>query len=113
MKFVEQHKSIIELKQDLAELSIKIKQLKTSPEFQNPIPNIKLQTEVWSLEEKYKNVENKIKKIESKTYEKEYLIKTGKILNQYYKLFQKNVKNTLFIKKDLLNLMKIFLIGFI
>jgi hypothetical protein len=93
-KFVDQHKSIIELKQDLTVLSNKIKELKSSKEFQNPIPNIKLQTEVWSLEEQYKSIETEIKKIESKTYEKEYLIKTGKILNQYYKLLDKEKEIT-------------------
>jgi hypothetical protein len=93
-KFVEQQKSLAELRQDLFELSSRIKHLKNIPEFQNPIPNIKLQTEVWALEEQCKNIENEIKKIESKTYEKEYLIKTGKILNQYYKLLDKEKEIT-------------------
>lgn len=103
-KFVEQQKSLAELRQDLFALSSRIKELKRSPEFQNPIPNIKLQTEVWSLEEQYKNIENEIKKIESKTYEKEYLIKTGKILNQYYKLLDKEKEITeKTSKRDFLN----------
>lgn len=103
-KFVEQQKSLAELRQDLFALSSRIKALNRSPEFQNPIPNIKLQTEVWSLEEQYKNIENKIKKIESKTYEKEYLIKTGKILNQYYKLLDKEKEITeKTSKRDFLN----------
>jgi hypothetical protein len=93
-KFVEQQKSLSELRQELSILSNRINALKLSPEFKNPIPNIKLQTEVWSLEEQYKNIENEIKKIESKTYEKEYLIKTGKILNQYYKLLDKEKEIT-------------------
>lgn len=103
-KFVEQQKSLAELRQDLFALSSRIKELKRSPEFQNPIPNIKLQTEVWSLEEQYKNIENEIKKIESKTYEKDYLIKTGKILNQYYKLLDKEKEITeKTSKRDFLN----------
>lgn len=93
-KFVEQHKSIVDLKQELDSLLNKISQIKCTPEFQSVIPNIKLQTEVWSLEEEYKNIENEIKKIESKKYEKEYLIKTGKILNQYYKLLNKEKEQT-------------------
>ena len=93
-KFVEQQKSVAELRQELLALSSKIKQLKNAPEFQNPIPNIKLQTEVWALEEQCKKIATEIKKIESKTYEKEYLIKTGKILNQYYKLLDKEKEMT-------------------
>lgn len=88
-KFLEKRKSLVELKGVLIELTEKIKKMKANPEFASPIPNVKLQTEVWALEEEYKHVESEIQKIESKTYEKEYLIKTGKILNQYYKLLNK------------------------
>ena len=93
-KFMDKRKSLTELKSELAELTKKITTLKALPEFLSPIPNVKLQTEVWSLEEEYKKVESEIKKIESKTYEKEYLIKTGKILNQYYKLLDKEKELT-------------------
>lgn len=93
-KFMDKRKSLTELKRELAELSKQITTLKTAPVFLSPIPNVKLQTEVWSLEEEYKNIDSEIKKIESKTYEKEYLIKTGKILNQYYKLLDKEKELT-------------------
>jgi hypothetical protein len=93
-KFVEKQKSLVELRNELSNLKQQIDQIKGTPDFNNPIPNIKLQTDVWGLEEQYKNIEAEIDKIENKTYEKDYLIKTGKILNQYYKLLNKEKEIT-------------------
>lgn len=85
-KFMEKRSSLSKLNKEKHILLDKITNIKQMPEYLNPMPNIKLQTELWALEEQYRNIESEIDKIDNNTYEKDYLIKTGKILNQYYKL---------------------------
>ena len=87
--FADKQKSLDTLVTEETELTNEINALKTIPEYNSPIPNLKLQTKIWGLEEKRKVLTDEIAKIKEHSYERNYLIKTGKILNKYYKLLNK------------------------
>ena len=73
----------------LAEINIKIQDIRAKPEYNSLIPDLRLQNEVWKLEQEIDDINVILKSITSRVDEKNYLIKTGKLLNKYYKLLGK------------------------
>lgn len=92
--FMDKQNSLSSLIDEQNELVNKLKELKRDPLYFSLFPDIKLQSQIWSLEEELRNKEIEISQINNKTYEKQYLIKTGKILNKYYKLLNKEKEIT-------------------
>jgi hypothetical protein len=92
--FIEKQKTLPELNQEYNDIFNEIRKLKMSPSYLSPIPDLKTQSTLWSLEEKLKTLEMDITNIQTKTNERTYLIKTGKILNKYYKLLNKEKELT-------------------
>ena len=52
----------------------------------SPILNILLQKQLWDYDDKKKILEDMIFRIENNVDEKEYMLKTGKLLSNYYKI---------------------------
>lgn len=87
--FQEQTDEIKSAESEIAKLTVEMNSLKSCPEYTKPIPDIKVQHKIWKIEQDITNLYEHIENIKSKNEEKQYLIKTGKLLNQYYKLIDK------------------------
>ena len=60
------------------------------------IINIELQQKIWDYDDKKKEIENEIYKIEHNIEQNEYMLKTGKLINNYYNVVnQEHNYNTL------------------
>jgi hypothetical protein len=59
------------------------------------IININLQKQIWELDDKKKQLEKEIYDIEHNTDENEYMLKTGKILSDYYKIIEQEKEFTI------------------
>jgi len=60
------------------------------------IINIELQQKIWDYDDKKKEIENEIYKIENNIEQNEYMLKTGKLINNYYNVVnQEHNYNTL------------------
>ena len=60
------------------------------------IINIELQKKIWDYDDKKKEIENEIYKIENNIEQNEYMLKTGKLINNYYNVVnQEHNYNTL------------------
>lgn len=87
--FLEKKDNLPDLNAEREHILAEIANIKTMPGYKAIIPDLKLQTRLWTLEEKLALLDKEILNINSQVHEKNYLIKTGKILNQYYKLLNK------------------------
>jgi len=59
------------------------------------ILNIDLQTQIWFYDDKKKEIEIEINRIENNVDETEYMLKTGKLLSNYYKIINEEKKITI------------------
>ena len=61
-----------------------------------PFLNITLQKQIWEYDDKIKILEEEIRRIENNIDENEYMLKTGKLLSNYYKVIddEKNIADT-------------------
>ena len=59
------------------------------------ILNIELQTQIWLYDDKKKAIELEINRIENNIDENEYMLKTGKLLSNYYKIINEEKNITL------------------
>ena len=87
--FQEEYLSLDDINAELATIESQIAHLRNSTANKSHIPDFTLQTKIWRLENRADEIRAKIATLESKTEEKNYLIKTGKLLSKYYKLIEK------------------------
>ena len=84
--FIEEFKSLKKLNEEKNILEIKINEIKKTIN-DDLIPNFDKQNKLWNLEEKLEQLsDKKILDIKNNKMEKNYLLKSGKLLNNYYKL---------------------------
>ena len=93
-QFQEEYQSLGDIRTELADIDSQIVQLRNSSANKGNIPDLTLQTKIWRLENRADEIRTKIATLESKTEEKNYLIKTGKLLSKYYKLIEKEKEIT-------------------
>ena len=91
--FIEEFKSLKSLKEKKNSLEVEIEHIKQST-FNSQIPNFSLQNNMWKLENELESLNSKIVDIENNKMEKSYLLKSGKLLNNYYKLLNKEKQNS-------------------
>ena len=70
-------------------LTQELEDLKHHPDYLRPIPDFKIQNRLWKIEEEIIQLKEFIQTISNRKEEKDYVLKTGKLLNQYYKLLEK------------------------
>lgn len=88
-QFQDEYQSLGDIRTELTDIESQIAQLRNSSANKGEIPDFTLQTKIWRLENRADEIRAKIATLESKTEEKNYLIKTGKLLSKYYKLIEK------------------------
>ena len=89
------HEELINLNKIINELQIK--------NAQSPFLNITLQKQIWDYDDKKKLLEDEIRRIENNIDEDEYMLKTGKLLCNYYKIvdYEKNIADNGNLNLDL------------
>jgi uncharacterized Zn finger protein (UPF0148 family) len=85
--FNEQKLFLPKLKEELAETLEEIDRLNMS-NANSPIFNMELQKKIWQLDDRKIALEKEINDIENNTDENMYMLKTGKILSDYYKILE-------------------------
>ena len=70
-----------------------IQELKNTSEYKNPIPDFNIQKKIWKLEDEKTEIEEKIKSIETDKDEFKYLLETGNILKNYYRIINGDINN--------------------
>ena len=85
--FIEEFKSLKSLNEEKNDLEIEINEIKKTIN-DDLIPNFEKQNKLWNLEERLEELDKKILDIENNNMEKNYLLKSGKLLNNYYKLLR-------------------------
>ena len=85
--FDEHKSSLPTLKEELTNTLAEIERLNTTNE-QSPIFNMELQKKIWCLDDRKIALEKEINDIENNTDENIYMLKTGKILSDYYKILE-------------------------
>jgi hypothetical protein len=90
-KFNEDKTHIPEYEKELYNISIQLSNLYSKNNKSN-IFDINLQNEIWKLEDRKKILENHIFEIRNNIPENEYMLKTGKILSNYYKILDNEKK---------------------
>jgi len=76
---------IPDIKNELNEIIQKLNSLNIENN-KSPILNINLQNQIWRLDDRKKELEKELFDIEYNVEENNYMLKTGKILSQYYKI---------------------------
>ena len=61
----------------------------------SPIINLSIQQNIWRLDDRQKELEQLIYNIKNNTEENNYMLKTGKILSEYYKILEQEKQCTL------------------
>ena len=87
--FDEQNDELQVAQNEIIKLTAELSELQRHPDYNRPIPDFKIQHKIWKIEEEINTHRENIKIINSKYGEQNYLLKTGKLLNQYYKLLDK------------------------
>jgi hypothetical protein len=87
--FVDQLDEVAFAEAEITKLCDDLIDLRNNVDYQKPIPDFKIQQKIWKIEEEINELKAHIKVINDKNEEKNYLLKTGKLLNQYYKLLEK------------------------
>ena len=90
-EFKNKSNSIPELESQIDDLNHKIQDLKLESS-KNLIIDLELEKKIWNLEEDRKTVQNEINNLNKNIDENKYMLKTSKILSEYYKV-QENEKN--------------------
>jgi hypothetical protein len=91
-EFKNKSNSIPELNLQIEELDQKIDDL-TIESSKNLIIDLELEKHIWNLEENRKKLQNDIDNLNKNVEENKYMLKTSKILSEYYKV-QENEKNS-------------------
>jgi len=86
--FNEQKTHIPDIKSKLEVINARLEDLKRESD-KSLIINLKIQSEIWELDDKKKELEKEIDNIQNNKDENEYMLKTGKILSKYYKIIDK------------------------
>ena len=60
-----------------------------------PIFNLELQNQIWLYDDKIKEIKLEITRIENNVDENEYMLKTGKLISNYYKIINEERKITI------------------
>lgn len=85
--FIEQKSYLPALEEELQQTIYEIDKLNV--EHANcPIINLELQKKIWKLDDRKKELETDINNIKNNTEENIYMLKTGKILSDYYKILE-------------------------
>ena len=91
--FIDEFKTLKKLNEDKNELEINISYLKSVIN-EDLIPDFEKQKKLLIFENDLEKLETKILDIENNKMEKSYLLKSGKLLNNYYKLLNKEKQQT-------------------
>lgn len=86
--FNNKSKEIPILESQIVEIEEKIKVMRIESS-KNMIVDLEFENKIWNLEEKKSELEKTIDNIKSNTIENNYMLKTSKILSQYYKVQDK------------------------
>ena len=89
--FTENKKRTEELHVDLDIINSKLSTL-NAENAKCPILNLKLQQDIWDLDDSKKKIESEIYKIVNNIDEHNYMLKTGKLLSNYYKIIDEEKK---------------------
>lgn len=87
--FDEQSEELQTAHTKINKLSQEIVELRKHNDYNRPIPDFKIQNRIWKIEEEIIQLKEFIQTISNRKEEKDYVLKTGKLLNQYYKLLEK------------------------
>jgi uncharacterized Zn finger protein (UPF0148 family) len=93
--FTDNKTSILSQYEELSNLNKIIKDLQAQ-NAKSPVLNIALQTKIWHYDDKIKLLEDEIRRIENNVDENDYMLKTGKLLSNYYKVIddEKNIADS-------------------
>lgn len=91
--FTDSKNDLDNLKQSLTELNNQLLILYNQNSNCNII-NFQLQKQIWDLDDKKKQLETEIYRIENNIDENSYMLKTGKLLSNYYKILDEEKKIT-------------------
>ena len=93
--FTDNKTSISTQYEELSSLNKIIKDLQVQ-NAKSPVLNITLQTQIWHYDDKIKLLEDEIRRIENNIDENDYMLKTGKLLSNYYKVIddEKNIADS-------------------
>jgi hypothetical protein len=93
-------KSFTETKETITSLYKELETIKTKLNDLNiqnskiPIFNLELQNQLWFYDDKKKEIEIEINRIENNIDENDYMLKTGKLISNYYKIVNEERKTT-------------------
>jgi hypothetical protein len=79
--------------QTIKSIEKSIENIKRKPEFNKNIPDFNIQKKIWKLEDQKTELENKIESIESNKEEHKYLLETGNIMKNYYRIINGDINN--------------------
>jgi hypothetical protein len=85
--FTENKHSVVDLQNELNNINSIIVELNTE-NAKSPILNLLLQQKIWEYDDRKKMLEETINRIENNIDETEYMLKTGKLLSNYYKIIK-------------------------
>ena len=91
-EFKNKSNSIPELESEIESLKTQINDLRIESN-KNLIIDLEFENKIWNLEEKKKELEENIASLKKNEEENKYMLKTSKILSEYYKV-QENEKNS-------------------
>ena len=81
------HDELESIQNKLCELTIK--------NTESPILNIALQKQIWECDDRKKVLENEIYRIDKNIDETQYMLNTGKLINNYYKIIHEETSTSL------------------
>ena len=89
--FTEGKKNINLLYSELSNINVELSKL-NDENSKKPILDIVLQQKIWDVDDKKRKIEEQIYKIENNIDENTYMLKTGKLLSNYYKILDDEKK---------------------
>ena len=89
--FTENKNSISDLQNELNNINLIINELNIE-NAKSPILNLLLQQKIWEYDDRKKILEETINRIDNNIDETEYMLKTGKLLSNYYKIINDETK---------------------
>ena len=89
--FTEEKKNLNTLHSELSNVNIELSKLNNENN-KKPIFDIVLQKQIWDVDDKKRRIEEQIYKIENSIEENTYMLKTGKLLSNYYKILDDEKK---------------------
>ena len=91
--FTDTKETITSLYKELETIKTKLNDL-TIQNAKIPIFNLELQNQLWFYDDKKKELEIEINRIENNIDENDYMLKTGKLISNYYKIVNEERKTT-------------------